>query len=161
MLENIRPDATLTFSVLHVYGDDSGVGTFDAEVCGYDDDTSTCQTISLTITNVDPTADIDVSGATDVNGKPTIFGQAGQPVTFNGDMTDPVHFEHVTSFLYAHPDRFRFRNVRKEPDEGSVNLSVDTEDDALLVGRILARMERPHWDYDYDEVMALYREVGP
>ncbi len=85
-LENTRPDATLTFDVPHVYGDD---GVFTAEVCGFDDDTSTCDTIAITIVNVDPTAEIDVSGATEVNGKPTVFGQAGQPVTFNGDVTDP------------------------------------------------------------------------
>jgi spore coat polysaccharide biosynthesis protein SpsF len=76
------------------------------------------------------------------------------------EMSEPAHFEHVTKFLYHHPERFRFRNVRQERDEGEINLSVDTEDDARLVGAILARMERPHWDYDYDEVMRLYREVA-
>jgi spore coat polysaccharide biosynthesis protein SpsF len=75
------------------------------------------------------------------------------------DMSEPMHFEHVTNFLYTHPERYRFRNVRKQPDEGDVNLSVDTEADAELVGAILARMERPHWDYGYNEVMELYREV--
>ena len=76
------------------------------------------------------------------------------------DMTDAVHFEHVTNFLYAHPERFRFRNVSQERDEGGVNLSVDTEADAQRAEAILARMERPHWAYDYDELMTLYREVG-
>jgi spore coat polysaccharide biosynthesis protein SpsF len=74
-------------------------------------------------------------------------------------MTEPAHFEHVTSYLYGNPGRFRIRNVRREPDEGEINLSVDTEADAELVGLILARMERPHWEYDYDEIMGLYREV--
>lgn len=76
------------------------------------------------------------------------------------DMNEPADFEHVTNFLYRHPERFRFRNVRQERDEGEINLSVDTEEDARLVGAVLARMERPHWDYDYDEVMELYREVA-
>jgi spore coat polysaccharide biosynthesis protein SpsF len=75
------------------------------------------------------------------------------------DMSEPEHFEHVTNFLYSHPERFHFRNVRKEPDEGAINLSVDTEEDAALVEAILARMERPHWEYRYDDVMRLYREV--
>jgi spore coat polysaccharide biosynthesis protein SpsF len=75
------------------------------------------------------------------------------------DMSEPVHFEHVTNFLYHHPERFRFRNVRQERDDGAINLSVDTEDDARLVGAILARMDRPHWDYGYEEVMNLYREA--
>ena len=53
-LENVRPDATLSFSVSHSYGDDSGAGTFTATVCGLDDDTSTCAPIALTITNEPP-----------------------------------------------------------------------------------------------------------
>ena len=75
------------------------------------------------------------------------------------DMHDPEHFEHVTTFLYRNPDRFRFRNVRKEPDEGAINLSIDTEADAHLVEAIIARMDRAHWEYDYEAIMKLYREV--
>lgn len=75
------------------------------------------------------------------------------------DMSEPADFEHVTTFLYRNPERFRFRNVSRTPDEGHINLSVDTEADAGLVEAILARMERPHWEYGYDEVMELYREV--
>ena len=85
-LENVRPDASLTFEIAHTYGDD---GTFTAHFCGFDDDTSTCQDIALTTTNVDPTAAIDESGATIINGIPTVIGHAGQPVTFNGRITDP------------------------------------------------------------------------
>jgi hypothetical protein len=84
-LENVRPDATLTFSVTHDYGDN---GTFTANVCG-NDDNDVCKTISLTITNVVPTAAIDKSGATIINGSATILAHAGQPVTFNGRSTDP------------------------------------------------------------------------
>lgn len=86
VLENVRPDATLVFSIAHTYGDN---GTFTATVCGKDDDTQTCQAILLTITNVDPTATIDESGATVINGVPAIIAQAGDPVTFNGRSTDP------------------------------------------------------------------------
>jgi hypothetical protein len=85
-LENVRPDATLTYSVGHTYGDN---GTFTVEVCGFDDDTSTCQTTNATITNVDPTATIDKSGATIVNGQATFFAHAGQPVPFGGNSQDP------------------------------------------------------------------------
>ncbi len=84
-LENIRPDATLTFSVSHDYGDN---GTFVAQVCG-NDDNDVCVTITLTITNVAPTATIDKSAATIINGKATILAHAGQPLTFKGRSTDP------------------------------------------------------------------------
>lgn len=75
------------------------------------------------------------------------------------DMYEPEHFEHVTNFLYGRPERFRFHNVRKQPDEGEINLSIDTEDDARLVEAVIAHMDRPHWEYDYDAVMELYRAV--
>jgi hypothetical protein len=84
--ENARPDATTAFSVSHVYGDD---GVFNPQVCAFDDDTSTCAVVPVTFTNVDPTATIDLTGATVINGVPTIIGQAGDPVTFDGNATDP------------------------------------------------------------------------
>jgi hypothetical protein len=39
--------------------------------------------------NVDPTAEIDLSGATIINGQPTIVGELGVPVDFRGDSSDP------------------------------------------------------------------------
>lgn len=85
-LENVRPNATLVFATSHTYGDN---GIFTVEVCGFDDDTSTCDTIVVTVDNVDPTADIDESGAVVVNGNPTIIAHAGDPVDFAVRSQDP------------------------------------------------------------------------
>ena len=85
-LENVRPDATLTFGVSHVYGDN---GVFTAEVCASDDDTTTCETINLQIDNVDPTAEIDFSGAILINGVPTFLAHVGEPLDISGRSTDP------------------------------------------------------------------------
>jgi spore coat polysaccharide biosynthesis protein SpsF len=76
------------------------------------------------------------------------------------EMSEPEHLEHVTPFLYAHPGRFRITNFEHSPDEGELDVSLDTAEDARLIEAILARMERPHWDYDYQEVMELYRAVA-
>lgn len=65
-LENVRPDATLSFAVAHTYGDD---GTFTIEVCGSDDATSTCRSADAAITNTDPTAAISADGQTPYNGQ--------------------------------------------------------------------------------------------
>ena len=86
VLENVRPDATLTFSISHIYGDN---GDFSAQVCGSDDDTTTCENILLPVNNVDPTATIDTSGTTLINGMPTFLGQVNQPMDFSGRSTDP------------------------------------------------------------------------
>ena len=85
-LENTRPNATLTFSATHTYGDN---GTFTAQLCAADDDTTPCTTIGLQVDNTRPTAVIDLSGAVSVNGTPTIIGHAGQAVGFSGRSTDP------------------------------------------------------------------------
>lgn len=86
ILENVRPDATLTFSVQHTYGDN---GTYDVRVCGIDDDTSTCAVLPVSISNVDPTSAIDETGTVLINGVPTFIAQAGDTVTFSGRSTDP------------------------------------------------------------------------
>jgi len=86
VLENVRPDATLIFSVSHVYGDN---GVFTAQVCASDDDTTTCESIALQINNVDPTAEIDESGAVLVHGIPTFIAHAGESLDFSGRSTDP------------------------------------------------------------------------
>jgi hypothetical protein len=85
-LENVRPDATLAFSVSHTYGDN---GTFNATVCASDDDATTCQQIALQVNNVDPTAEIDETNTTLINGIPTFLAHAGEPVEFSGHSTDP------------------------------------------------------------------------
>jgi hypothetical protein len=85
-LENVRPDATFTFTISHVYGDD---GAFTAHVCGSDDDSKTCRDIPIQIHNVDPTASIDESSATLVNGIPTFIAHAGGPLAFSARSQDP------------------------------------------------------------------------
>jgi PKD domain len=84
--EGVRPDATLTYSVTHTYGDD---GAFTIAVCGFDDDTSTCATKGVTVGNVAPTAVIDKSGATIVNGTPTVIAKEGVPTNFSARSIDP------------------------------------------------------------------------
>ncbi|HEV2755038.1 MAG TPA: S8 family serine peptidase [Actinomycetota bacterium] len=69
------------------YGDD---GTFDVDMSVTDDDGGTgTDTFTVEVANVAPTALIDLGGATNVNGTPTIIGQSGQPVSFSARSTDP------------------------------------------------------------------------
>ncbi len=87
VVENARPDATLTYDVLHVYGDN---GTFTVTVCAADDDTTgNCKSTPVTVTNVDPTAVIDLTGTVLVNGIPTFLAHAGQTVPLSASSTDP------------------------------------------------------------------------
>jgi M6 family metalloprotease-like protein len=62
VLENVRPDATLTFDMSHTYGDN---GLYSVEVCGSDDDTTTCETIAVEIDNVPPAVSVTPVGPID------------------------------------------------------------------------------------------------
>lgn len=88
VLESSEPDATLTYSATHVYGDD---GVFTVTVCGRDDDTTSalCAVRTATVTNTNPTATIDLSSTTLINGVPTIIAKEGQPTAFSARATDP------------------------------------------------------------------------
>lgn len=85
-LENTRPDATLTFTVPHTYGDD---GTFGIEVCGTDDDTRSCAVTDAVIGNTAPTAVIAPDGQTTYNGQKAYIAHAGVPVEVTGSSADP------------------------------------------------------------------------
>jgi photosystem II stability/assembly factor-like uncharacterized protein len=69
ILENVRPDATLSFSVSHCYGDN---GSYTVEVCGSDDDTAVCESASVTINNVPPAVAIDGGQVTEIDEGQTI-----------------------------------------------------------------------------------------
>jgi serine protease len=97
-LENNKPNATLTFSASHTYGDN---GTFAVEVCGHDDDTQTCVTTSAVVNNVNPTSTIDKTGATSVNGQPTVIAHAGDSVPFSGRSTDPGSDDLILTWNWA------------------------------------------------------------
>ena len=84
--ENDRPDAVYTFTASHIYGDN---GTFAAEVCGHDDDDTTCVMIDLVIDNIDPTTEIDESGSIAGCAEDAFIAHAGDEVTFTGRSTDP------------------------------------------------------------------------
>ena len=85
-LENVRPDATLTFSSTRTYGDN---GVYSVKICAADDDSAPCRTIPVTVDNVDPTAVIDTTGTVSVNGIPTVIAHAGASVDFGVRVTDP------------------------------------------------------------------------
>ncbi|WP_327133415.1 M36 family metallopeptidase [Streptomyces sp. NBC_01343] len=96
--ENDRPDATLSFTAEHTYGDD---GTFPIEVCGRDDDTGTCRTVDATIANIDPTAAISGDGQTTYNGQKAFIAHAGTPVAVTGASADPGSDDLTLKWLWG------------------------------------------------------------
>lgn len=63
--------------------------------------------------------------------------------------------EHVTAWLYRHPDEVRLLRFEQDPPVTAPPLTLDGPDDHARLEGILRRMDRPHWEYRWDEVVAL------
>jgi subtilisin family serine protease len=84
--ENVRPDATFTAAAAHAYGDN---GTFTLQVCVSDDDTTTCSSTPVTVTNVSPSVTLDTSSAVPFPGGDAFLGKAGIAQDHQAGATDP------------------------------------------------------------------------
>jgi spore coat polysaccharide biosynthesis protein SpsF (cytidylyltransferase family) len=70
-------------------------------------------------------------------------------------MRDDDDREHVTPWLYRHPDEVRALRFANDPPVTVPRLTLDDLEDHRRLEGVLRRMERPHWDYRWDEVVAL------
>jgi spore coat polysaccharide biosynthesis protein SpsF len=73
--------------------------------------------------------------------------------------TDSWDREHVTPFLYRHPERFALRDVRDARDRSELRWTVDTPEDFDLVTRIYAELWEPQRPvFEYDEILGCLTE---
>ena len=70
-------------------------------------------------------------------------------------MDDPDDREHVTAWLYRHAGEVRIERFAHDPPVTAPSLTLDEPADRIRLERVLARMERPHWEYRWDEIVAL------
>lgn len=142
--ENTRPDATANFSRGHRYGDNAAYGI---EVCGYDDDTSTCANTSAQITNVAPTVIIDPGQVTSIDEGATLsaaaaFSDPGWLDTYTadidwgtGDGFEPVTPTVTTEGSAGTPDQGTTSGSHTYGDNGSFQVTVRVTDDDGGVGQ--------------------------
>ncbi|HWC76191.1 MAG TPA: NTP transferase domain-containing protein [Blastocatellia bacterium] len=74
-------------------------------------------------------------------------------------MADSEDLEHVTKFFYRNRDAYRILNFTSGRDLNGIHLSVDTANDMMRFGEMVAAMERPHWDYGFEELVALHDKL--
>jgi spore coat polysaccharide biosynthesis protein SpsF len=70
---------------------------------------------------------------------------------------DPYDREHVTTYVYAHPERYRLLGVeatglRRRPE---LHLSLDTAEDVALMQEIYDALWSPERDFTIDDVLEL------
>jgi spore coat polysaccharide biosynthesis protein SpsF len=73
--------------------------------------------------------------------------------------TEPYDREHVTSYFYRNSDQFQLVNFSLDPPRRDVHLAVDTPEHFDYVASIVATMNRPHWEYSLDELLAICDEL--
>ena len=71
-----------------------------------------------------------------------------------------AHQEHVTSWFYDNATACRIKNLEHRPSLTDVRLVVDTPVDLLAIERMLSRLDRPHWEYELEELVLLRRSVA-
>ena len=68
--------------------------------------------------------------------------------------------EHVTLGLYRRPADIRIASLACDPPTRDVALTVDDAADAEALDDLLARLDRPHWEYGWEELAELRRGAG-
>jgi spore coat polysaccharide biosynthesis protein SpsF len=63
--------------------------------------------------------------------------------------------EHVTRYFYMHNEEFAIYNFESEKAYGNLELSVNTPEDMTRFKAIIHSMERPHWEYNFEELIEL------
>jgi spore coat polysaccharide biosynthesis protein SpsF (cytidylyltransferase family) len=64
--------------------------------------------------------------------------------------------EHVTRYFYRLAERFRIgRFAAREPWQDA-RLVLDTIEDLVIIEKIVAGMNRPHWEYAVGDLMRMY-----
>lgn len=74
--------------------------------------------------------------------------------------SDPVDREHVSLYIYEHPERFRLMNIESglSPGAEDIRLTVDTPQDLQLVRQVFERLLPRRRDFDLADIMALLRQ---
>ena len=72
------------------------------------------------------------------------------------EMKKEKYCEHVTTYFYDNKKNYKIYNFVSGKDVENIQLSVDTEDDMKMFEQIVSRMDRPQWQYNWEEVLSLY-----
>jgi spore coat polysaccharide biosynthesis protein SpsF len=61
--------------------------------------------------------------------------------------------EHVTLYIYCHPEEFKLKNVALSQNLSSYRLTVDTKEDFELISKVLEKLYPIKPDFDLDDII--------
>ena len=74
----------------------------------------------------------------------------------NREASEDFEREHVTPFIYRHPELFKLRNFSNQPDLSRHRWTVDTEEDLRLIKEIYKELYRPGKLFVSDDILRLF-----
>jgi spore coat polysaccharide biosynthesis protein SpsF len=70
----------------------------------------------------------------------------------------PEEREHVTPYIYEHPEMFTLGSIVREPNESHHRWTVDTEEDFQLIEKLITSLYPSNPQFTADDVLQLLRE---
>ena len=77
------------------------------------------------------------------------------------EATDPYDLEHVTPFLYRHPERFKIENLTRSPSLALLRWTVDYPQDLNFVRHVYRTLLHHDPDFGTDAIVALNPNSAP
>lgn len=78
--------------------------------------------------------------------------------TAHQEAKQPEEREHVTPFIYRHPERFRIQHLKYPKDNTRYRWVVDTADDLKLMKRILEEILPTHPKFTLEDLLELLKQ---
>jgi spore coat polysaccharide biosynthesis protein SpsF len=69
------------------------------------------------------------------------------------EATEPPHREHVTQYIYRHPEKFRLAHLVQKPDLASLRWTVDTPADFEMVEKVFAGLADRNNSFGQQDVL--------
>lgn len=86
-----------------------------------------------------------------------IFSRAALETAYR-EAAEPAEREHVTVYLYGHPERFRLGNVAAAEDHSAIRLTVDTPEDFELIRRVLEALVPNKPEFGLQDILRLLQQ---
>ncbi|HET9159674.1 MAG TPA: glycosyltransferase family protein [Caulobacteraceae bacterium] len=87
--------------------------------------------------------------------------KAGRLAAAAREAGDPYEREHVTPFLYRHPERFRLANLERHPPLPELRWTVDTAEDFAFVSRVYQALYPANPAFTSQDVLILTGDDPP
>ncbi len=78
----------------------------------------------------------------------------------NAEAADKIYREHVTNYIYDHPEKFRLGNYETSNDRSDLRLCVDTEEDYKVVAGVFEGIYAKNPEFKLKDVIA-YLDAHP